>query len=271
MGKQTMGTPCHALQHRGDNKIYRIQTPQSALVRTEAQDRYEVNDYPTGMNAIVAVISYTGYDMEDAMILNKGAFDRGFGHGSVYTHKEVDLNQNAANRSVIRFFDNVKQTASVERDRSSDMGMQLGGDDEVTVNSSAGKSVDLVEEALDRDGLPHIGTLLRKGDPFYSYYDQMTGEHRVMSYKGSEEAYVDQIRLLNPKNVKASGYRERVTIKLRYNRNPVIGDKFSSRHGQKGVCSQMWPQENMPFSESGMTPDIIINPHAFPSRMTIGR
>lgn len=86
----------------------------------------------------------------------------------------------------------------------------------------------------------------------------------------SEECIVDEVRILNNGKYGEVGGITHASIKLRYNRSPVIGDKFSSRHGQKGTLSKLWPQIDMPFTESGMTPDIIINPNAFPSRMTIG-
>ena len=92
MGKQTMGTPCHAIRNRADNKLYRINFPQSPIVKTKLYDHYKLDDYPLGTNAIVAVVSYTGYDMEDAMILNKSSFERGFGHGMVYSTEIVELN-----------------------------------------------------------------------------------------------------------------------------------------------------------------------------------
>jgi len=84
MGKQSMATAVYSYVHRCDNKLYRIQTPQRPIVATDAQEEYEINEYPTGANAVVAVISYTGYDMEDAMIINKSSFERGFGHGTIY-------------------------------------------------------------------------------------------------------------------------------------------------------------------------------------------
>ena len=77
MGKQTMGTPSTALQHRTDNKLYRLQTGQSPVVRPALHNTYAMDSFPNGTNAVVAVISYTGYDMEDAMILNKSAHERG--------------------------------------------------------------------------------------------------------------------------------------------------------------------------------------------------
>jgi DNA-directed RNA polymerase I subunit RPA2 len=90
MGKQTMGTPSTALLHRMDNKLYRLQTGQTPVVRPEVHSKYDMDCFPDGTNAVVAVISYTGYDMEDAMILNKSAHERGFGYGTIYQSQIID-------------------------------------------------------------------------------------------------------------------------------------------------------------------------------------
>ncbi|XP_020616310.1 DNA-directed RNA polymerase I subunit RPA2-like isoform X2 [Orbicella faveolata] len=238
MGKQTMGTPAQALKHRGDNKLYRIQTPQSPLVRPAAHDELSIDNYALGTNAVVAVISYTGYDMEDAMILNKASFERGFAHGTVIKCEIVDLVKISGNTkaSSLRF-------CCLPDDKR-------------------------VEGFLDTDGLPPIGAKLETGNPYYCYIDDNTGQVNIKKYSSLESAIVDDVKILGNDDGTAS--LQKVAIKLRIQRNPIIGDKFSSRHGQKGICSQKWPIENMPFTESGMTPDIIFNPHGFPSRMTIG-
>ena len=84
MGKQSMGTPVHNFPHRTDNKMYRLQTGQTPIVRPSLHNDYGFDGYPNGMNAVVCVISYTGYDMEDASILSKSSFERGYGYGTVY-------------------------------------------------------------------------------------------------------------------------------------------------------------------------------------------
>mmetsp|Transcript_39857 Transcript_39857/g.38414 ORF Transcript_39857/g.38414 Transcript_39857/m.38414 type:complete len:91 (-) Transcript_39857:1142-1414(-) len=88
-----MGTPYHNHPFRMDNKVYRVLFPQDPLVRTQTYNKFDFKQYPSGTNAVVAVISYTGYDMEDAMILNKSAFERGFGHGAVYKSDLVEMNE----------------------------------------------------------------------------------------------------------------------------------------------------------------------------------
>lgn len=240
MGKQTMGTPGTALVYRSDNKLYQVQTGQSPIVRAQAYNKYGLDEFPNGSNAVVAVISYTSYDMDDAMILNKSALERGFAHGSIYKSEIIDLS---------------------ERRRITE-----------PITSRYGFGDDHWPESwrriIDDDGLPRIGVLLNQGDPLAVYFDEIKGRTFAHVYKSSEPAYVDSVKLLGDDVGRTE--LQRVSVKLRIARKPNIGDKFSSRHGQKGVCSQKWPQIDMPFSESGISPDIIINPHAFPSRMTIG-
>jgi DNA-directed RNA polymerase I subunit RPA2 len=247
MGKQTMGTPAHGISVRTDNKLYRIQTPQTPIVRPLLHTYYNMDEYPQGANAVVAVISYTGYDMEDAMILNKSAHERGFGYGQIYKNEFIDLGEKQRKGEDMNVFFGLRCVS----------GKRLPTEQEVKVR-----------EFLDADGLPQVGVKLTNGDPFYCWVDEVKGQVKVEKYKGMEDAYVDAVGILG--NDQGTSPMQKVSIKLRIPRPPIIGDKFSSRHGQKGVCSQKYPQTDMPFSETGIVPDVIINPHAFPSRMTIG-
>jgi len=265
MGKQTMGTPFHAFRHRIDNKVFRIQTPQSPIVRNENYERYQVDNYPLGTNAVVAVISYTGYDMEDAMIINRAAYDRGFMHGSVYKYKSIDLSDKKTRGEPIHHrFGNVATEA--DKAKKAMKAMRAHGGMERKRKSKKDEQ-QLTEPSLDADGLPPVGSYVEPGDPLYAVQDDVRGTTKVEVHKEVEPSYIEDVRVLGDP---AQGELQKVGIKIRINRNPVVGDKFASRAGQKGVMSILYPAENMPFTESGLTPDIIINPHAFPSRMTIG-
>ncbi|CAM8896202.1 unnamed protein product [Rhodiola kirilowii] len=242
MGKQTMGFSSQALCFRADQKLYHLQTPQSPIIRTSAYEKYGIDEYPLGTNAIVAVLSYTGYDMEDAMILNKSAVDRGMFHGQIYQTETIDLTEQGGNR----------------RDQSKKMFRRSVLDK----HKYTGRPIDSL---IDEDGLPYVGQTINPDEPYCSIYDGVTNSTKVLKLKGTEPAFVDYVAVDGKKPF------QKVNIRFRKTRNPIIGDKFSSRHGQKGVCSQLWPDIDMPFSGvTGMRPDLIINPHAFPSRMTIG-
>ncbi|GAA96456.1 uncharacterized protein L969DRAFT_94546 [Mixia osmundae IAM 14324] len=248
MGKQTMGTPSTALTHRTDNKLYRIQTGQTPIVRPALHDTYGFDGYPNGFNAVVAVISYTGYDMEDAMIINKSAYERGFGHGSVYKSHTLELAS-------------AKGAEGSAPNRGQNLIFGFGAD--VPASHTA-------RQRLDGRGIPHPGMLVRRGDIYAAYYNTTTKRTHYDKYESDEEAYIDTVRLIAGNIASNEGKLIKLHLMLRIVRRPEIGDKFSSRHGQKGVCSQRFPAIDLPFSESGMQPDVIINPHAFPSRMTIG-
>eukprot|EP00300_Choanocystis_sp_HF-7_P004741 c13684_g1_i2.p1 GENE.c13684_g1_i2~~c13684_g1_i2.p1 ORF type:complete len:1168 (+),score=258.71 c13684_g1_i2:402-3506(+) len=246
MAKQTMGTATHCYTHRTDGKLYRINTPQRPLVRNKGYNERGMDEYPMGTNAVVAVIAYSGYDMEDAMIINKASMERGFKHGMIYTTKVIDL-------------------ADYSRP----------GDDQAFVFAApenAAVAAQCQAQHIDSDGFIAPATTVNEGDALCTFQDTTTGTFKAFPHKSNEPAIVDQVRVIRTTNLKTSVDQpcQKVSIKLRYTRNPQIGDKFASRHGQKGVVSQLWPERDMPFTDSGIIPDILFNPHGFPSRMTIG-
>ena len=233
MAKQTMGTAMHSICFRSDTKLYRLHTPQRPIAMTCAYDKYSLDDYALGTNAVVAVLAYTGYDMEDAMILNRASVSRGFSHATLY------------------------KTVVESVSRHDNIGLS-------TLQECRNNQ-------LDRFGTAQIGSTVEPGSTLLRVCSvNGTSKVRHIRIHGTDPAIVDRVVLTSSTN-KGNQIDKRAAVTLRYNRNPVIGDKFSSRHGQKGVLSFLWPEEDMPFCErTGIRPDVIINPHAFPSRMTIG-
>ena len=254
MGKQTMGLPMHSFCYRPDTKLYRLQTPQRPIALTDAYDRYAIDDYPLGTNAVVAVLAYTGYDMEDAMIVNKGSMERGLAHATLYKTDTVSVSANAAADGEV--FGKRAEPASVGRGRR---GSAAGAPEKKAPDA-----------AVDVDGAPRPGSRIEPGSAIASVLNKATGRARLTKVKGADGAVVDRVALMHAPG--ARGKKEtKISVTMRFNRNPIIGDKFSSRHGQKGVLSFLWPEEDLPYCErTGVRPDILINPHAFPSRMTIG-
>lgn len=259
MAKQTMGTSTHALSMRADNKMYCINFPQKPITSSPTYEALGYEDFPSGINSVVAVLSYTGYDIEDAMIINKSAYERGFMHGNITKTYVIDMNDERTNKP-----------SMLPLNKTEDFKEKYAQCDE----EDAGRYDinDLLEvkkqkKKIDVDGLPIIGEKLRHEDIKMQYQDVAESKLKNKYYKDVEESAVDTVTLCSMKDKESHNI---VNLKFRYNRNPVVGDKFSSRHGQKGVMSILWPQTDMPFTESGITPDIIINPNAFPSRMTVG-
>ncbi|OIR57490.1 MAG: DNA-directed RNA polymerase III subunit RPC2 [Amphiamblys sp. WSBS2006] len=227
MAKQTMGFIGENHTVRGDSILQTLVYPQKPLVKTLGVDISGYNELPGGENAIVAVMSCSGYDIEDALVLNKASLERGFFRCTV-SHKYVSF-------------------CKKYPDQTQDVFVPLAG---------------------GGDGLAVPGESVSSGSVLANKrIPTKAGETKpdTAVYKGFRGAVVEKVFL--------SEAEERTVAKItvRQTHQPEIGDKFSSRHGQKGVCGIVLPQEDMPFTESGVCPDIIMNPHGFPSRMTVGQ
>ncbi|KAI5173087.1 DNA-directed RNA polymerase III subunit RPC2 [Nematocida sp. LUAm3] len=219
MGKQAVGVTGIDLRKRVDGANFLLCHPQRPLASTRAIEAIKYNELPAGQNLIIGVMSISGYDIEDAIVLNRAAVDRGVGRAFLYKTHSLSL----------RIYPG-------------------GGADTIA-----------------QDGIPSPGKRVQEGEPFINRKDPLGGKAAAV-YRGLDPAVVDRTILTRTGD-------DLITIKsvLRENRIPQVGDKFSSRHGQKGVIGLILPQEDMPFNEEGISPDLIMNPHGFPSRMTVGK
>ena len=251
MGKQAIGIYSTNFNMRMDTLSYLLFYPQKPLVVTQSMEFLKFKALPAGINAIVAIMCYTGYNQEDSVIMNQSSIDRGLFRSAffrTYTSEQ-------------RIESKLKNEQFEVPDRRQVSKYRMG---------NYGK--------LDCEGLIPPGTKVRGDDIIIGktgliQYDEDDEKAEIIKRKTdlseairpSEEGTIESVMLTTNR----SGYTI-AKVKCRSVRIPQIGDKFASRHGQKGTIGMTYRQEDMPFSMEGITPDIIVNPHAIPSRMTIG-
>ena len=279
MGKQAIGTIGYNQLIRADTLLYLMIYPQRPLVKTITIELSNYEKLPAGQNASVAVMSYSGYDIEDAVILNKASLDRGFARIMTLRRYETELEKYPNGTQDIRRAPENYSTSTTLNTSGINNDDPNRNEQKVLIPSNKNTKKYLRNlHALDKDGLPFIGSKLTNGDLYVNKFIPQNTRDILISnsnisyikqplvYKGPIPSYVDRVILTSSPEVP-----ELIKIILRQTRRPEIGDKFSSRHGQKGVCGMIVPQEDMPFNESGWCPDLIMNPHGFPSRMTVGK
>ena len=241
MGKQAIGSIAYNQLSRIDTLLYLLVYPQQPMVKTRTIELIGFDKLPAGQNATVAVMSYSGYDIEDALVLNKASLDRGFGRCIVQK----------------KFSTNLRKYANGTYDR-----VLPPAPDPAT------GQIQQRFEAIEADGIAGVGERLLSG---MVYINKQTPDAASsfkpapMSYRGALPSYIDKVLLTT------SDDQLLIKALIRQTRRPELGDKFSSRHGQKGVCGLIVESTDLPFSDNGMIPDIVMNPHGFPSRMTVGK
>ncbi len=253
MVKQALGFYAANFCLRMDSRAHLLHYPQKPLVQTKTLDILGFNDRPAGQNMVVAVMSFTGYNMEDAVIMNKSSVDRGLARSTFFRTYETEERKYAG-----------------------------GLEDRIEIPSEKviGRRGSEAYAKLEADGIVRVEAEVRGGDVIigktspprfveeYRGYGFLTQRRKDTSVtvRHGEKGWVDMAVI----TTSGEGYKL-VKVRVRDLRIPEIGDKFASRHGQKGVIGALIPQYDMPYTVDGITPDLIINPHALPSRMTLGQ
>ena len=252
MAKQAIGIHATNYNDRMDTLAHVLHYPQLPLVRTRISDILKCNKMPYGVNVIVAIATYTGFNQEDSIMVNKSALERGLFNTTFYrTYKEHCIKKHGTGEEEFFCKPDLETTKNVKPFNYNSIEKDGFVKENVYVNAG-----DII-----------IGKCMpQKVGETFVYKDNSVvvknNEAGFMDRSGSQDRYF--------KNVNSDGYNF-AKIRLRNMRVPTIGDKLSSRHGQKGTIGMLYTQEDMPFNKDGLVPDIIINPHAVPSRMTIGQ
>lgn len=251
MGKQAMGIYASNFKMRMDTTAHVLYYPQKPLVRTKSMSYMHSNDLPAGHNAVVAIACYSGYNQEDSVVMSKSAVDRGFFRSVFWRSYKAAAEEKGGTKEVFE-----------RPDRRITAAMRNGNYD------------NLDDDGLIQPGVPVFGgdVLVGKTAPVKKDKnvdaDEVQGKYlkvdNSVCSRISEKGIVDSVMLTE--NDKGERFTK---VKMRTIKIPNIGDKFCSRHGQKGTCGIQLRQEDLPFTRDGISPDIIINPHAIPSRMTV--
>lgn len=252
MAKQALGLYAANYQLRTDSRAHLLHYPQKPLVQTRTLDIIGYDERPAGANAVMAIMSLSGYNMEDAIIMNKSSVERGMYRSTffrLYSTEEVKY---------------------------------PGGQEDIITVPEPGvrgyKGADYYK-LLEDNGIvpPEVevkggDVLIGKVSPprFLQEFKELAPEQAKRDtsivVRHGESGMVDLVLV-----TETSEGNKLVKVRVRDNRIPEIGDKFATRHGQKGVIGMLFTQVDMPYTVKGVVPDIILNPHALPSRMTLGQ
>ena len=245
--KQALGLYAANYLCRLDTDVSILQYPQKPIVRSFVYDIF--NSYPAGQNLMVAIMTYEGYNMEDALIFNKGSLDRGAGRSFYFRpYSAVEMNYAGGLKDEI---------AIPEKDVS-------------------GYKMESSYRLLENDGIIYPEAQIKNGEVLIGKTSppKFLSEAREISVKTKKESSVamrQEEAIIDAVFISEDDEGNKIVqIKTRDQRIPELGDKFATSHGQKGVIGMIVPEEDIPFTSRGIKPDILFNPHGLPSRMTVG-
>jgi DNA-directed RNA polymerase beta subunit len=246
MGKQAVGIYMSNFNQRIDTMAHVLNYPQKPLVRTRLSKYTYSDELPSGINAVVAIMTHTGFNQEDSVMVNKSAIDRGLFTSTYYkSYRDQCSKNHSTGEEEIFCKPDDENTAHMKPYNYN----KLGDDGFVPKNTSVNGNDILIGKIM-----PHkVQGVIHPRDTSHVL-------------KANDDGYVD----MNYTGVNGEAYKF-AKVRLRKYRKPVIGDKLASRSAQKGSCGMVYNHQDMPFSKSGIVPDLIMNPHAIPSRMTIGQ